>query len=185
MAKSFERLRQAGNGAPSSMVNPNITMDFTDFDFLLQRMALLEQAAFAEFEDALHAIVPDWLREWGLAEEEVERETPACLLALAVLVVQRRAEIKDGRVLVWLRIQTRNLTVRYWRETDQEASPPTTLTANDTREHLARLDGGWATYTPVARQLGVSPRWLRRWHRRQLLRLAMAKPDAPSFQLST
>jgi hypothetical protein len=145
-------------------------MNFIDFDYLLQRMACLEQAAFTEFEDALRDLVCDWLRECGLAEEKIVREAPGCLLALAVLIVQRRTEIEDGRVLIWLRIQTRNLVVPYWRKADERSAPARTLTAGRTRQQLARLDAGRAPYSPVARQLGVPPGWLRRRHRRLLAR---------------
>lgn len=176
---------QSGNGAALFIVKQNITMNFIDFDYLLQQMALLEQAAFTEFDDALRDLVSDWLREWGMAEAEVEREVPSCLLALAVLVVQRRAEIENGRVLAWLRIQTRNLVVRYWREADQQFSPATTLTAGRTRQQLAMLDGGRAAYSPVARQLGIPPGWLRRRHRRLLARLATEPTAAASIELST
>src|SRR5690348_17287530 len=78
-------------------------MKFIDFDFLLERMVGLEQAAFLEFEEAMRDRIVGWLREIGLSEEEVVTETPRCLLGLGILAVQRRREIKSGRFLVWCR----------------------------------------------------------------------------------
>ena len=140
-------------------------MNFIDFDNLLYRMATLEQAAFLEFEDSMRDIVMRWLLECGLTEAAAIRETPNCLLALAVMVVQRRTEIENGRVLTWLRLQTRNLVVDYWRETDQKSPFSPKLTAKRAREQVSGLDGSSAAYTRASKTLGVPPGWLRRRHR--------------------
>ena len=145
-------------------------MNFIDFDDLLDRMATLEQAAFTEFEDATHALVSTWLHDFGLPEATVNQTMPSCLLALGVVAAQRRAEIERGRVLIWLRVQTRSLVLRYWREADEQSSPPPKLTAHRARREASKLDGGTRRYARAARKLNVPPGWLRRRHRRLLAR---------------
>jgi hypothetical protein len=70
------------------------------------RMTRLEQAAFGEFEDFMRDIIAGWLRVFGFPARLVATETPRCLLALGVMVVRRRAEIKPGTVLPWCRVQS-------------------------------------------------------------------------------
>jgi len=142
-----------------------------DFDYLLERMQLLDPAAFDDFQDAVRDLVTDRLRASGLTEEEVQHDAPRHIMSLAVLIVQRSAEIEPGRVLEWLRIQTRNLVVRYWRESDQQASPAPLFTAGRTHQQLTKLDGQLANYSTVARQLGVPLGWLCSLHRRLLAHL--------------
>jgi hypothetical protein len=77
-----------------------------DLDRLLDRMTRLEQAAFGEFEDFMRDIIAGWLRVFGFPARLVATETPRCLLALGVMVVRRRAEIKPGTVLPWCRVQS-------------------------------------------------------------------------------
>ena len=151
-------------------------MNFIDFDYLLQRMVLLEHAAFEEFDDVFRDAVANWLREFGLAETDVARETPNCLLALGVMVVQRRAEIEKGRALVWLRVQTRNLVVRYWREAERQSPLSTQLTADRAHRQVCKLDGSTAAYSLVARELGVPSVWLRRRHRQLVGRMPGTSP---------
>ncbi len=151
-------------------------MSFIDFDYLLQRMALLDQAAFEEFDDVLRDVIAHWLGEFGLAEAEIAIETPNCLLALGVMVVQRHAELEKGRCLVWLRVQVRNLVVRYWRETERRSSLSTQLTADRAHRQVCKLDGSTAAYFLVARELGVPPKWLRRRHRQLVGRMPGRSP---------
>jgi hypothetical protein len=155
----------AGNEAALCKIEANITMNYIDHDRLRQQMARQKPDSFIEFADAVLVHLPGWLRQFGLTDEEIAREVPKCLLALAILVVQRRAEIKEGHVLDWLRTQTRNLVVQYWREADHRSTPPTTMTAKRTFQQLTRLEGGQTGYAPVAHALGVPSRWLGCRHR--------------------
>src|SRR5579862_4380094 len=90
-----------------------------DLDKLLDRMTDLEQAAFSEFEEIMRDIIAGWLREFYFSERLVATETPRCLLALGIMAVRRRDEIKQGDVLAWCHKQTRNLVLLYWREADE------------------------------------------------------------------
>ena len=146
-------------------------MKLIDFDFPLERMVSLEQAAFVEFEEGLRDRIVGWLREIGLTEAEVSKETPRCLFALGILAVQRRREIAPGRFLVWCRIQTRNLVVRFWREAESKVAFPSNLTAGRVRKLTNSLDGTAKAYARAACSLGLSPGWLRRRHQSLLARL--------------
>lgn len=139
-----------------------------NLDLLLDRMTRLEQAAFGEFEDFMRDMIAGWLREFGFSPRLVATETPRCLLALGVMVVRRRAEIKPGAVLLWCRVQTRNLMVLYWREADARTASPIALTARKAYKLAESLDGTRKTYARVARAVGVPPGWLRRRHERLL-----------------
>jgi hypothetical protein len=142
-----------------------------DLDPLLDRMARLEQAAFGEFEEFMRDVIAGWLEEFGFSLRLVATETPRCLLALGVMVVRRRAEIKPGDALHWCRVQTRNLVLLYWREADARVASPTTLTARIAHKLTESLDGTRKTYARVARAVGVPPGWLRRRHKRLLAAL--------------
>jgi hypothetical protein len=147
-------------------------MNIIDFDDLLIRMGTLEQAAFSEFEDATHHILATWMKELGLSDAIITEAMPSCLLALGVLAFQRRAEIRQGRVLMWLREQTRNLVVRYWRKVDEQSTPPPKLTVHRVHRQVSKLDGNARTYVRTARRLNVPAGWLRRRHRWLLKRSA-------------
>ena len=143
-------------------------MKTVNFDSLLVRMAAWEQAAFAEFDDGLRDLLAEWFRKWGLTETQIRDETPRCLLALGVMVVQRRTEIEPGCTLTWLRIQARNLTLRFWRDADAQTAPYVRLNARRARRLAGRLNGKPKAYSRVAVAFGVSPGWLRRRHQRLL-----------------
>ena len=100
-----------------------------NLDLLLDRMTCLEQAAFSGFEDFMRDIIAGWLKGFDFSARMVATETPRCLLALGVMVVRRRSEIKPGNVLPWCRAQTHNLVVLYWREADASAASPIALAA--------------------------------------------------------
>lgn len=136
-----------------------------DFDVLIDGVVASDPDMVADFTDAMAEILPRWLREFRLSEAEVTSETPGCLLSLILLIVERRAEIQSGRVLLWLRKESRNLTVRFWRELDEKSSPPALLTAGRARRALVGLTGSRRSYHRAARQLGVPADWLRRSHR--------------------
>ncbi len=141
------------------------TMNFIDFDCLLERMVHHEPEAFAEFDNGLRDIVVNWLRGFGKTEAELVSETPRVLLTLGIIVVQHHAEVQHGRVLAWLKAQTRNMTIRYWQELERKSFPLSGLSADRTLSQVSKLDGCKKTYRKVARALMVSPNWLRLRHR--------------------
>jgi hypothetical protein len=151
-------------------------MKTINFDSLLARMTAWEQAAFAEFDDGLRDRLAEWFRGWGLTEAQINNETPRCLLALGVMVVQRRAEIEPGCTLAWLRAQARNLTIRFWRDADARSIPRVQLYARRTRRLAGHLNGTSGAYAWVAVAFGVSPGWLRRRHQRMLAGLRQVNP---------
>lgn len=144
---------------------------FIDFDRLIEQVANSDPHAIAEFTDVMAEILPQWLREIGFREATVASETPACLLSLILLVTERRGEIQNGRVIGWLREQTRNLTVRFWREVDEQSSPRVLLTAGRVWREVDGLGGSRQAYRRAARRLGVRSGWLRRRHREIRARL--------------
>ena len=144
-------------------------MILMDFDPLLRRMVSLEHAAFVDFDDSMRDAVARWLIESGVPEAQIAMETPRCLLALGIMIVQRRSEIEPGRFLLWCHVQVRNLAVAYWRELDAQRAPRHTLTAKCVRAVVECIDGTGNAYARAASALGVSAGWLRHRHQRMLM----------------
>jgi hypothetical protein len=138
---------------------------YTDFDFLADQMVASFPESFTEFAGAVSELVPEWLQSLGLTPAAAEAATPECIMSLALLIVRRRKEIPAGRVLNWLRMQTRNIYVKFWREADERDPSSTVLTAGRAAKIVNGLNGTWKNYRRVARQFGVRAGWLRQRHR--------------------
>lgn len=144
------------------MSTPN---EYIDLDSLIQVIDPAHPDSVAQFAIVVSGMTTEWLLNHGLPPEEVQAIAPECIMSLTILVIKRRGSIPPGRVIAWLREQTRNLVVRYWREADERETPPTMLTVGRAHEVLSGLNGTWKGYRRAARQLGVSAKWLRSHHR--------------------
>ena len=138
-----------------------------DYTELLTRMAAYDESAFVEFESHMCEEIMRWLTDFGFDSKTVENETPRCLLELIVLVVERRAEIHNHGFLQWCHVAVRAFSLAYWRE--QSRIETVTLSAAVLHESIEGIDGTRDAYKRTARILNVSPRWLRRRHRKVLM----------------
>lgn len=135
-----------------------------DFEFLKYRMALLDEAAFAEFVDTLHDPVRRWLTGFGYTLEQVNEATPRCIMELGVLVATRASEIDPRRFLRWCHIQLRSLEILYWRRMDMQSRRPMRPNAQEVCAAFSQLDGTVGQYQKISTKLGVTPNWLRARH---------------------
>ena len=135
-----------------------------DYEFLLWRMRVWDEQAYVEFDETMRQRVIEWLREFGLADREIEIECPRCLLELGILSVSRSDEIAPGRFLQWSHVTVRNLVVRYWRDEESNSVYAPVLTAAQVRGLTARFDGSDSVYDFVATRLKTSAVWLKKRH---------------------
>lgn len=139
----------------------------TDYEDLLARMGAKDEIAFLQFEGIMCGPIVGWLSGFGFAPDAIERELPRCLLELILLAVERRDEVHNSNFMSWCHVAVRAFLFRYWRQ--QAGNEPLRLSVLELHEAIAVIDGTPAAYARTARSLRISPRWLRRRHRRAIV----------------
>lgn len=86
-----------------------------DFDEVFEKMARFESAGFIEFYTFMTPRIKQRLISWALEPEDADDFSFRFVRQIAVIVPSRASEIREIGFEAWLKIQTRDTFVEYWK----------------------------------------------------------------------